>query len=367
MTSSGDATAREAMETARLELMECEKEIQSIKDSLKSLAVGSATEAASYNSLKIAVHKVKISGVDEDSSSSAAAVPSTFKIHLSSPIEERTIVQLHDPLDPTADGSYAIFESIETSNALLTIEAYSSEGAEESTKLGVSAAHDLLPLCQDLEKLMSSEIDGETKSLMVDFAIVAEGGVDKEKAVEDVKEESNKGGDVEEVEEGEIKETTTDGDEAEEGEKPAQDVTSDKVQVPMCILSVHLEYTPSPNDKRDSLYDKLNEVSKRKAAAIESLRKSAAAVNRAKTEASSGGTEKSSAAVKSGFLNKPTVGGKSGSSSPPPFWKRWYEKTIGPNAMLWVVGPVAKNYVIFLGVSVFIHYKGDLLALPPPV
>ena len=35
--------------------------------------------------------------------------------------------------------------------------------------------------------------------------------------------------------------------------------------------------------------------------------------------------------------------------------------------MLWVVGPVAKNYVIFLGVGLFIHWKGDLLALPPPV
>jgi hypothetical protein len=35
--------------------------------------------------------------------------------------------------------------------------------------------------------------------------------------------------------------------------------------------------------------------------------------------------------------------------------------------MLWVVGPVAMNYVLFAGASLFLHYKGDLLALPPPV
>ena len=100
-------------------------------------------------------------------------------------------------------------------------------------------------------------------------------------------------------------------------------------------------------------------------AAIESLRKNAGLVNRAKaSEADSikgGELTKSNPAVKSGFLNK------SKTEKTTPFYKRWYDKTIGPKSMLWVVGPIAKNYIIFVGISLFIHYKGDLLALPPPV
>jgi hypothetical protein len=35
--------------------------------------------------------------------------------------------------------------------------------------------------------------------------------------------------------------------------------------------------------------------------------------------------------------------------------------------MLWVAGPIAFNYVLFGAASLFLHFKGDLLALPPPV
>lgn len=156
-------------------------------------------------------------------------------------------------------------------------------------------------------------------------------------------------------------------DDTEETNPPAaQDESkTTELQLPIYILTIQLEYTPSPDDKRDALYDKLNEVSKRKVAAIESLRKTAGFVSRAKAaEApsnSSGGDKRP--AIKSGFLNK----SKASEEKPPPFWKRWYGKTIGVNSMLWVVGPVAKNYILFVGVSLFIHYKGDLLALPPPV
>ena len=448
---SDEDSARESMETSRLEVMQCEKEIQSIKDSLKSLNIGAGSEDGSLNTLKVSVHKVTYSGegpTDE-------GAPSTFKVHVSSPIEERTITKLHDPLDPTAEGSFAVFESVETSNALLTIEAFSIADASGGSKLGVSAAHDLLPLCEDMKVM------GEgNKSLMVDFAIVTEGeelavadlstdtearGEPKKTADEDSKsaaevvdgddttehdslpvaEENDKdnkdsgakSGDSEPAavqegedetyfdaaadESGENKDMNPVADEDVEGEeskddsyvglvsptdetpaaseetKPPQDnITSSsngetkepKVQVPFCTLSVHLEYTPSLNDKRDAIYDKLNEVSKRKAAAIESLRKSAAAVNRSKAaqESASDNNEKS-AAVKSGFLNKSKASGSVGKDVPPPLWKRWYEKTIGPQSMLWVIGPVAKNYVIFFAVSAFLHYKGDLLALPPPV
>jgi len=146
------------------------------------------------------------------------------------------------------------------------------------------------------------------------------------------------------------------------------------IQVPLYTVVIQLEYTPSPEERRDALYEKLNEVSKRKVAAIESLRKSAGIASRARGSAdgvstTTGGDtgSKASPAVKSGFLNKSKGGGEKPAVAVVPFWKRWYENTLGPQSMLWVLGPVAKNYIIFVGVSLFIHYRGDLLALPPPV
>ena len=345
MSYTSGKSAADKMEISRLEVMECEKEIQSIKNSLKSLNIGSVEgEGGSLNTLKVAVHKLKFA----DDNSSVGCI---FKVHLSSPIEERSIVKIHDPLDPAADGSFALFKSVETSNALLTIEVFS--GAEEE-KLGVSAAHDLQHL---LEAVKHSGGDGK-QSVVVDFAIVSENNVD----------ESGVDEDEEGTDEGKAKadDKTEDGAEKDNAKdiKPAQDsyneeVKDSKLQLPVCTLSVHLEYTPSINDKRDALYDKLNEVSKRKAAAIESLRASATAVNRAKMADTD---DRKNTVVKSGFLNKSKA-----ATTPPPFWRRWYEKTIGANSMVWVVGPIAKNYVVFFAVSAFLHYKGELLALPPPV
>ena len=350
------------MESSRLEIMECEKEITSIKNSLKSLNLGASTEGEKgRNSLKVSVHKVKFNGGED-------TPPCTFKAHLSSPIEERGIVKIHDPLNPMAEESFALFESVETANALLTIEVFT--GPDSSEKLGVSAAHDLMPLCEDMELVSGG--DG-SKSLMVDFAIVPENReelVVHETIDTDVngKSEPVEGNDETGKEKAEINEETP--EDAAEETKPSQDSSEEgandsKVQVPVCIVSVHLEYTPSVEDKRDALYDQLNEVSKRKAAAIESLRKSASVVNHAKSEEGSASENKKSAVVKSGFLNKSK--GSGSKTADPPFWKRWYDKTIGPKSMLWIVGPVAKNYVIFFAVSAFFHYKGDLLALPPPV
>lgn len=144
------------------------------------------------------------------------------------------------------------------------------------------------------------------------------------------------------------------------------------ILLPLCTLTLQLTYYPSSNEKRDALYDKLNEVSKRKVAAIESLRKSAGIVSRARAaeeEAEGIIVKKGGPAVKSGFLNRSKAGGEDSKSLPssPTFMKRWYDKTVGPKSMLWVIGPIATNYVLFVGVTLFLHYKGDLLALPPPV
>ena len=351
-----EKTAVASMEKSRIEVMECEAEIKSIKDALKSLAMGGAG-SSSLNHLEVSVHKVKaaMDGIDGDDD----ALPTTFKVHLSSPIEERTITKLYDPLDSTAEGSAAKFESIETSNALLTVEAYANE--DGSGKLGVSAPHDLLPLCKGGEKRIST----------LEMAIVSENGKADADEFKDAAETTSEA-DLKKSESESFEDAVDEAKESPAKDELAQDTSKTaQLQVPLYTLTVQLIYTPSPDDKRDALYDKLNEVSKRKAAAIESLRKNAGVVNRAKAAEASGSpskgngiVSKSGPAVKSGFLNKSKVGGE---EKPPPFWKRWYEKTIGPRSMLWVVGPIAKNYVIFIGLSLFIHYKGDLLALPPPV
>jgi len=327
---------KSALEKSRLEVMECEKEIQSIKSALKSITSG----GGGNNSLNVSVHKIIASGED-------STAPSTFKVHLSSPIEERTITQLFDPLDPTAEGGIVTFEQLETSNALLTIEAFSNDGEDDVlVKIGTSATHDLLPLCQDID------VNGEKISSTVEIAIVSESSEESSGKPALENKESDEWEDAVDEEKGDDAGETTDA-------APTKDT---KLQLPLCTLSVQLEYTPSSNEKRDSLYEKLNEVSKRKAAAIEKLRQSAAAVNRVKMAESDEGKGKGGNVVKAGFLNKSKPEAKA-----KPFWKRWYEKTIGPQSMLWVVGPIAKNYIIFIGCSVFFHYKGDLLALPPPV
>jgi hypothetical protein len=405
--TENESSAREAMEQSRLAVVECEEEIKSIKNALKSLTMGTTSAESTVNRLSVSVHKVATT-TTTSSDNGAVPLPTAFKIHLSSPIEVRTITQLYDPLNPTAESGLATFESVEISNALLTVETYGGGDDVDGDglkKLGVSASHDLLPLCQDMELWKNG---GEKKSSSLEIAIVAEGGIDDEEVVvttttTDKSNESEswedavtelvpeEGGETEEGEEayiGEVNENSNSDivetkEEEKDGEgavveKEEETKTTTNIQIPLYTIVIQLEYTPSPEDRRDALYEKLNEVSKRKVAAIESLRKSAGMANRARggSAVEGGGTSgdssgnKASPAVKSGFLNKTKGGGEDKSSSAVavvPFWKRWYENTLGPQSMLWVLGPVAKNYIIFVGVTLFIHYRGDLLALPPPV
>lgn len=157
------------------------------------------------------------------------------------------------------------------------------------------------------------------------------------------------------------KETETKESDKGTDTKPLDSTT---VQTSFCTVTLKVEYNPSTKDQRDKLYDLLNTASKRKAAAIDKLRKSAAEVSRATktsptkpSEASSSSSEK---AVKSGFLNKKAKKKDS-------FLMRLYNKTIGPSSLLRTVFPVAKNYIIFFGAVTLMHFKGQELALPPPV
>mmetsp|Transcript_17692 Transcript_17692/g.51491 ORF Transcript_17692/g.51491 Transcript_17692/m.51491 type:complete len:545 (-) Transcript_17692:147-1781(-) len=154
------------------------------------------------------------------------------------------------------------------------------------------------------------------------------------------------------------------GDEKAELEQVSEKPDSSTGQIPLCTVTLKVEYEPSAKDQRDKLYDLLNNASKRKAAAIEKLRKSAAEVSRAAkaspAKASDASKSSPEEAVKSGFLNKKT-------KKKDNFLKQLYNKTIGPNSLLRAIFPVAKNYVIFFGAAALMHFKGQELALPPPV
>lgn len=371
-----ESRAREAMEKSRLDVVRCEEEIKSIKNALRALTVGSGDtpDVPPSNRLEVSVLHVVPSGGGDDASSMTTIAPTTFKIQISSPIEERILTKLYDPLNPTAVEGLAVFSSLESLNALLSVEAYALDGAELSGRklLGTSVPHDLQPLCSDNELWRK----GGTKMVSsLDVAIVAGGGVGGDAgsmplvtSVEERESSSESWEDAVADEE----EKTNDSDEVDAhiGEVIAENLGVKEKKVlllPLCTLTLQLTYYPSAEEKRDALYDNLNEVSKRKVAAIELLRKNAGIVNRARAadEAESGDSKKSDGgpAVKSGFLNR----SKAEEEKSPPLWKRWYDKTLGPSSMLWVVGPIATNYVLFVGVSLFLHFKGDLLALPPPV
>jgi len=182
--------------------------------------------------------------------------------------------------------------------------------------------------------------------------------------------EESKPNDGEKEEEKAEPKETDDADDVEEIETSATSSTSSKpsavVQKPICAVKLRVEFEPSTKDLQEAISDKLNEASKKKALAINRLRQSAAAVSRSAKASDSTAADSSSsgAAVKSGFLNKKTADTK---KKEPNFMVRWYEKTLGPNSLMRTVGPIMKNYVIFFAAVIYMHYRGQDLALPPPV
>lgn len=142
-------------------------------------------------------------------------------------------------------------------------------------------------------------------------------------------------------------------------ETTAAEETEAAVLVPTCVVQMRVEFNASIKDQKDELYDLLNKASKRKAAAVDKLRKSAAALNRSKPTSDSL-AKKDTKAVKAGFLNKKPAKKEI-------FIVRWYNKTLGPNSLVRKVFPIAKNYILFFGGVALMHFQGQQLALPPPV
>ena len=44
-----------------------------------------------------------------------------------------------------------------------------------------------------------------------------------------------------------------------------------------------------------------------------------------------------------------------------------YQRTIGPKYIARKLFPLAKNYTIFFGAVTLMHFRGQELALPPPI
>lgn len=137
------------------------------------------------------------------------------------------------------------------------------------------------------------------------------------------------------------------------------------VIVPTCILHFKVEYDASTRDQMVILTEKYNSAVARQAVAVDKLRKIAISVRRAQMAAAvaspSNQMVNKKPAVKPGFLEKKT------NKKEPMFLSRWYQKTLGPNSLLRKVYPIAKNYILFFGGIILMHYQGHNLALPPPV
>ena len=143
-----------------------------------------------------------------------------------------------------------------------------------------------------------------------------------------------------------------------ETKEEASDETT--LEIPICTVTLSVEFNSSKKDQMDALYELLNTATKRKAAAIDNLRKCASAVGRTSTsQAQTEMANKIKSAVKSGFLNK--------KKKEAGFFKKLYEKTVGPQSFLRMAFPIMKNYCLFFGAVALMHYRGNDLALPPPV
>jgi len=266
-------------------------------------------------SIKSALRTITTSSSDSSSSTSntleillvkVEGLPDTARpnltVQLSSPIEEGTL---------SATNKKISFNGVETAVATLVVSAKDAD-----IPLGSSAPHDVKPLCTLDPMNMKDTYETE-----LPVAIV--------------------------------------------GDDKASSSGSGSAVTPVCTVTLKVTYKPSPKDQREELYEMLNKVSRRKAEALENLRK--ASVQASKDQSGSGPSSSAvtkSQAVKSGFLNSKTK--KSEEST----LQKLYEKTIGPNSLLRLGATIAfafKDYIVFFGAVGFMHFKGQLLALPPPV
>ncbi|KAL7559746.1 hypothetical protein ACA910_002736 [Epithemia clementina (nom. ined.)] len=151
-----------AAETAKAELVECEKEINSIKASVRLL--GSATAgAASESTNSLSVVALKIDGLPDSYKPKLA-------LQLSSPVEEATLTELFDPevAEPPA-GMKVSFRGVETGQATLTLDVIDGDskslGSSEPLDLAPSTKFDAMAAKKEYESdiVFSVKSNGEAK------------------------------------------------------------------------------------------------------------------------------------------------------------------------------------------------------------
>jgi hypothetical protein len=200
----------------------------------------------------------------------------------------------------------AKFQGVETSNATLTVTA-----KDVDIPLGTSETMDVAPLCKipaDVSQLPQCI----TETQVVIRPAVVEG--------------------------------SSDNVEGEEDAAPPDVI---------CTATLKVTYTASAKDQREEVYELLNKVSQKKAKYMVELQQAARLAHRSSAPP---------AAVQRGFLNKPVQ------KKEPNKYYQWFERNLGPKSMLvGLILPTAKNYIIFFGVAALFHFKGQELALPPPV
>jgi hypothetical protein len=267
----------------------------------------------------------------------AGAKPN-LKVQLSSPIEEGILNTLYDPLhanpEDSPEGSIVVFRGVEPTVATLTVTARDAD-----VPLGSSPPHEVAPLCvldpMDIKDKYVSELP---------MAIVAEDETGSTPAQASAVQVEKSG--------------------------EASDAASASVVValqPICTVTLRITYKPSPKDQREELYELLNKTSQRKATALDnlrtiSMRTASARSGRGGSTAPSSDAAAAKPSVKPGFLNKARTRDSR--------WKRFYDRALGPESMARrgaFFALAAKDFFIFFGAVTFFHFKGQLLAIPPPV
>jgi len=319
---------------AREEVSKCDQEIQSIKAVLRG--IGKLVNSSETNELKITF--TTVDGLPE------TAKP-IIALQLSSPIDDGTL----------ALGETIAFTGVETSMALITIEAKDADNT--SIVLGTSSDPiEVATLCAlDDPKNPKDEYTTDVPIVIVASTTATT------KAEEETK-----------------KHTATD----KEGEEATTTMVT--AQPVVCTVTLKVTYKPSAKDQREELYDLLNKTSQRKATAMAELRELSTSSTAVTTT-----TTTKDPSVRSGFLNKGGGGstkkgrssneeggrenGNDGAAKKKGFVttaKKWYERVTGPDSIarktaFWAV--VTKDFWIFFGAVGFFHFRGQVLALPPPV
>lgn len=310
MAESITPTAPKGMtlEEARNEVKKCDEEIQSIKAALRGI---SSTDPSQKNSLEIEFTKVE--GLPENTKPA-------LKLQLSSPIEARDLM---------LGGEKTTFEGVETSIATLVVDAKDAD-----IPLGTGANPvEIATLCTlDDPKQPKDEYVNEVKVVIVAAAA----------------------------------EPTAAANESVVGE------TKTEAEPAICSVTLKVTYKPSSKDQREELYDLLNKTSQKKSVALSELRKrSVEKVRAGESVAGSTAVTRSKPSVKPGFLKKSNkadeAADKKGFVS---MAKIWYNRITGPDSIVmktafWAFA--TKDFLMFFGAVGLMHYKGNLLSLPPPM